>query len=77
MFRLTPAPFQTLETHFVNDVLALRKEDPLDSLLVVIPTGRLRTHLQRRLLAEQPGLLNIHFLTLFGGGIGALSGNDP
>ena len=66
MFRLTTAPFRVLEDRFIADVMALCQSDSFSSVLVVIPTGRLRTHLQRQLVLKQPGLLDIHFLTFFG-----------
>src|SRR5665213_1298111 len=66
MFNLTSGAFAALESQFIADVLALKKTDPFASLLVLIPTGRLRTHLQHQLLKQSPGLLNIHFLTFFG-----------
>jgi len=71
MFTLTSSQFSSLEKQFVTDLLKIRSEDPLSSLLIVIPTGRLRTHLQHQLMgrsgeAERGGFLNIHFLTFFG-----------
>lgn len=66
MYRLTTAPFRALEAQWIADLAAARAKDPFASLLVLIPTGRLRTHLQRQWVREHRGLLNVHVLTLYG-----------
>jgi ATP-dependent helicase/DNAse subunit B len=62
MFQLFTGPFREIESSFLADLIAQRKSDPLSSLLVVAPSGRLVTHLQTRLLECRVGFLNIHFL---------------
>ena len=49
VFRLYTGPFRALEDAFTSDLLAARKNDPLASLLLLSPSGRLLTHLQQQL----------------------------
>ena len=65
MFQVFPGSFYELEEAFVADLLSARKSDPLSSLLVLSPSGRLLTHLQTRLARERSGFLNIQFLTFY------------
>jgi ATP-dependent helicase/DNAse subunit B len=65
MFQVTTGSFLALEEAFVADLLAARKKDPLTSLLVLSPSGRLLTHLQTRLAGQSAGFLNIQFLTFY------------
>jgi len=65
MFKLTTGSFRTLEDRFVGDLLSHRKQDPLSSLLVLSPSGHILTRLQSELAKQQPGVMNIHFLTFY------------
>lgn len=71
MFRPTTGSFREIEGSLLSDLLTIRHEDPLSSLLVLIPNGRFRTHLQRQWTGRGAdegtrGFPNIHFLTFFG-----------
>ena len=66
MIDLKTGSFQALEAALIADVGRLRLDDPLSGILVVIPTGRVRTRLQQQLVLKHAGLLQIDFLTPFG-----------
>src|ERR1035437_4272189 len=76
MFRLSTGPFSTLEKIFLTDLLEIRKNDSLSSLLVLSPSGRLLSHLQSRLSQENAGFLNIHCLTFYALAERLLAGAD-
>jgi len=63
MFQLTTGSFRDLEEACVSDILEARRQDPLTSLLIVSPSGHIRTRLQTELARQQPGFLNLHILT--------------
>ena len=65
MFTLSTGSFRHIEEQFLADFAARRAGEPLASLLVMSPSGRLLTHLQQRLAAQGPGYLNITFLTFY------------
>ena len=65
MFTLSTGSFRHIEEQFLADFAARRAGEPLASLLVLSPSGRLLTHLQQRLAAQGPGYLNITFLTFY------------
>lgn len=53
-----------LEASLFEGLAHARHQNPLHEITVVVPTGRLRAHLERRLLSGLPGVLNIHWLTV-------------
>jgi len=65
MFDVRIGHFRMLEEAFIADLLEQRKNNPLDSLLVLSPSGRLLTYLQSRLAQKQSGFMSIQFLTFY------------
>src|SRR5579872_6239104 len=63
MFELKTGSFRTLEEACLSDIREIRRQEPLAPLLVLAPSGHIRTRLQTELARQQPGFLNIHFLT--------------
>src|SRR5947207_16030398 len=53
----------SLEKAFMERILSLKSQDPLSSLAVVAPSGRLMERLQLILAEQSAALLNIHFHT--------------
>ena len=63
MFKLKTGSFRTLEDACISDILDIRRRDALAPLLVLAPSGHIRTRLQTELARHQPGFLNLHILT--------------
>jgi ATP-dependent helicase/nuclease subunit B len=66
MFTLITGSFRALEESLISEVLAIKKLDPLASILLVSPSGHLLTRLQRLLTSRREGLLNIHCINFYG-----------
>ena len=65
MLRLVTGPFHpTLETRLVEHLRALKSQDLLASVAIIVPSDQLRRSLKRLLiLQEQFSLLNVHILS--------------
>lgn len=65
MLRLVTGPFHpTLESRFVQALRALKSQDPLASLAIIVPSDQLRRSLKRLLTLQQGmALINVHILT--------------
>src|SRR5437870_52866 len=55
--------FAALEAAFVEHVRALRAADPIEPVVVLVPSHLLRLHLARRLADLGVPHLNVHFVT--------------
>jgi len=63
MFHLETGSFHDIESSLLIDLANAKKADPLAELLVLSPSGHLRTRLQQQLLKSQNAYLNLHILT--------------
>ena len=65
MLRLVTGPFHpTLESQLVQDLLALKSQEPQATLALIVPSDQLRRSLKRLLIVQQGlALLNVHILS--------------
>ncbi|GAB1724225.1 MAG: hypothetical protein GDA65_10995 [Nitrospira sp. CR1.1] len=65
MLRLVTGPFHpALETHLVHDLRALKAQNPLALLAIIVPSDQLRRSLKRLLILQHKlSLLNVHILS--------------
>lgn len=76
MLNLTTGTFPQIETALLEDLVRLRKADPLGEVLVLSPSGHMLTRLQTQAAEKLPAALNIHFLTFYALAERLLAGAD-
>jgi ATP-dependent helicase/DNAse subunit B len=65
MLALRTGSYRALEEALVQDVLAIKRGDPLADVLVISPSGGMLNAIQHRLASQTPALLQTEFLTFF------------